>query len=358
MLKILTIVGARPQFIKAAALSREIAKHSDISEIIVHTGQHYDYNMSDVFFTELEIPKPDYNLSIANLSHGAMTGRMLESIEQVILKEKPDIVLVYGDTNSTLAGALAAKKLHVKLAHVEAGLRHFDMQVPEEINRILTDRISDMLFCPTDQTVKNLIAEGFENYGCKIFQTGDVMYDAALYYAPKAEKMPETVDQIPKEKYILCTIHRAVNTDNPERLTSIFSALDDINEEIKVILPLHPRTKAIIEKERIKTNVSIIDPVGYFKMILLTKNCELIITDSGGLQREAYFWGKKSVLLYDITAWVELVANGYAMTAGAEKEKILQTYKELKEKTPMPFSDIFGIGNASKLIVDKIINEI
>ena len=354
-MRIITVIGARPQFIKAAALSREIAKHSEVEEIIVHTGQHYDSNMSDVFFTELEIPQPNYNLSIANLNHGAMTGRMMEGIEQVIVKEKPDMVLVYGDTNSTLAGALAAKKLHVKLAHVEAGLRSFDMLMPEEINRILTDRISDMLFCPTEQAVKNLRTEGFEKFACQIFQTGDIMYDTALFYANKAEQMPEVMAKIPGQKYILCTVHRAENTDDPERLRSVFSALDIINEEIKVILPLHPRTKAILEKERININVSIIEPVGYLVMTQLTKNCELVITDSGGLQKEAYFCGKKCMVLRDTTEWVELLENGYAILAGFEKETILKVFSKMQVRNKKTTINLYGNGSTAGQILHQIL---
>jgi len=354
-MKILTIVGARPQFIKAAALSREIAKHPEITEILVHTGQHYDHNMSDVFFTELEIPKPDYNLSIANLNHGAMTGRMLEGIEQVIVKEKPDMVLVYGDTNSTLAGALASKKLHVKLAHVEAGLRSFDIKMPEEINRILTDRMSDMLFCPTEQSIKNLKAEGFENFDCKIFQTGDIMYDAALFYAKKVEQIPEILAKIPHEQFVLCTIHRAENTDNPERLKNIFRALDIINEELKIILPLHPRTKAILEREKIITNVTLINPVGYLEMTHLTKNCELVITDSGGLQKEAYFFGKKCLVLRENTEWIELVNNGYAMLVGYKEEKIQKAFFNIQIQKKFFVLDLYGNGSTASQILSQII---
>jgi UDP-GlcNAc3NAcA epimerase len=351
-MKILTIVGARPQFVKAAALSREIAKYPEITEILLHTGQHYDSNMSDIFFTELEIPKPDYNLAVANLNHGAMTGRMLEGIEQVIIKEKPDVVLVYGDTNSTLAGALAAKKLHVQLAHVEAGLRSYDMYMPEEINRILTDRISDILFCPTAQAVKNLKAEGFDNFKCQIHQTGDIMYDAALFYAQKAEKMLEIMQQIPKEKYILCTIHRAENTDNPDRLKSIFQALCKINKEIKVILPLHPRTRSIIEREKIIPGVSIIDPVGYLTMIQLTKNCEMVITDSGGLQKESYFFQKKCIIIRDTTEWIELVENGWAVLSESECGEILNVYSKLLNKREINFTcNLYGKGNTAYKIM-------
>lgn len=238
-MKIVTIIGARPQFIKAAVVSRAFASCGEMEEVIVHTGQHYDANMSEVFFEEMSIPKPHYNLNINGLGHGAMTGQMLEKIEEVLIKEKPEWVLVYGDTNSTIAGALAAKKLHIRVAHVEAGLRSFNMDMPEEINRILTDRISDVLFCPTGTAVENLKREGFENMGCRIVKNGDVMQDAALFYAEKA-KQPELT--IP-EHFVLGTVHRAENTDNPERLMGIFSALENISETWPVVLPLHPRTR-------------------------------------------------------------------------------------------------------------------
>ena len=239
-MKVVTVIGARPQFIKAAVVSRVFAQSENVNEIIVHTGQHFDTNMSDVFFEEMCIPKPHYNLNINGLGHGAMTGQMLEKIEEVLLTEKPDWVLVYGDTNSTIAGALAAKKLHIKVAHVEAGLRSFNMDMPEEINRILTDRISNTLFCPTDVAVNNLYNEGYKNIGCSIIKNGDVMQDAALFYADKCRK-PET--ELP-DKFILCTVHRAENTDDKDRLLNIFSALEAISKECKVVLPLHPRTKA------------------------------------------------------------------------------------------------------------------
>ena len=353
-MKILTIVGARPQFIKAAVLSREIAKHPEISEIIVHTGQHYDSNMSDVFFEEMEIPLPKYNLSISNVGHGAMTGRMLEEIEKIMLQEKPDWVLVYGDTNSTLAGAIAAKKLNIKLIHVEGGLRNFDMSIPEEINRILTDRISNIIFCPTDEAVKNLKNEGFEHFDCKVYQTGDIMYDAALFYGQKAEKMPEIMAQIP-EKYILCTIHRAGNTDNIEHLKSILSALEEINQHIKILLPLHPRTKTILEREKIRTTISIVAPVGYLEMIQLTKNCEMVITDSGGLQKEASFWGKHCIILSESTPWVELVDNGYALLAGADTQTIINSWKAFAGKTISNKSQLYGNGTCAKQIIEKLL---
>src|SRR5690606_24740430 len=263
-MKILTIVGARPQFVKAAVLSRELKSHPDIEEIIVHTGQHFDANMSDVFFDEMDIPKPKYNLDINSLSHGAMTGRMLEGIEKLILDEKPDLLLVYGDTNSTLAGALAARKLHVKVGHVEAGLRSFNMEMPEEVNRILTDRISDILFCPTDSALENLKKEGFDHFDISVVKSGDVMQDAALYYAQFSADKSQVHRHLPKGDYVLCTLHRAENTDDQNRLREIVNALDTIHKSTPVVMPLHPRTKKLLEKYGIALDVTLIDPVGYF----------------------------------------------------------------------------------------------
>ena len=285
----MTIVGARPQFVKAAAMSREFASRQGIEEILVHTGQHFDANMSEVFFTEMEIPRPNYNLDVHSLSHGAMTGRMLEGIEDLIEKEKPDVVLVYGDTNSTIAGALAARKLHVPVCHIEAGLRSFNMKMPEEVNRILTDRISDVLYCPTDAAIANLSNEGFDRFNCEVVKVGDVMQDAAIFYAQKSKER-STLKLEPG--FVLCTLHRAENTDDPARLKSIVAALESIHEESEVILPLHPRTKKKLEDYGMNSSLHIIDPVGYFDMIELLKKCKMVMTDSGGLQKEAFFFGK------------------------------------------------------------------
>ena len=356
MYKIVTVVGARPQFVKAAALSREILNHSDLEEIIVHTGQHFDGKMSDVFFEEMDIPKPKYNLQINSLGHGAMTGRMLESIENVLLEEKPNMLLVYGDTNSTIAGALAAKKLHIPVGHVEAGLRSFNIKMPEEVNRILTDRISDILFCPTDTAIKNLEKEGYGNLDNLVVRSGDVMQDAAVFYAKTStEKSTIISDQdLSNTKFCLGTIHRAGNTDNAERLRSIFGALDEISKEFKVILPLHPRTKKILADLEIKTDVILIDPVGYFDMIELLKNCEFVMTDSGGLQKEAFFFGKKCITMRDETEWVELVTGGYNTIVGADSQRIIEAYQKLND-TVLDFSvDLYGNGNASKNIVKSI----
>ncbi len=352
-MKIVTVIGARPQFIKAAAVSREINKYNDIEEIIVHTGQHFDSNMSDIFFKELHIPKPDYNLDINGLSHGAMTGQMLEKIEEVLQKEKPDWTLVYGDTNSTIAGALAASKLHIKTAHVEAGLRSFNMKMPEEINRILTDRISNLLFCPTDQAVENLKNEGFENFDfAKVIKSGDVMQDAAMFYENLA-KEPEGIKN--KKNFILSTIHRAENTDDPKRITEIFKTLNEIAKETPIILPLHPRTKKILKNLNIDTsNIEIIDPVGYLQMVWLLKNASLVMTDSGGLQKEAFFFKKPCITLRDETEWVELVENGFNKIVGANGEKIKEAYKEMKNKKLDFSKDLYGGGEASKKIVKEL----
>ncbi len=347
MMKILTILGARPQFIKAGSVSREIAKYNEINEIIVHTGQHYDANMSDIFFDEMKIPKPDYFLGIGGKSHGAMTGQMIEKIEEVCLKEKPDWMMVYGDTNSTLAGAIVASKLHIKLAHIEAGLRSFNMNMPEEVNRILTDRVSNILFCPTDTAIQNLKDEGYDKLDCKIVKSGDVMQDGTMFYKDLAVKPTCEI----KDDFILCTIHRAENTDDDKRLRDIFEALDEIAQEKQIILPLHPRTKKIIENLELKIeNLTLIDPIGYLEMVWLISNCSLVMTDSGGLQKEAYFFEKQCITLRDETEWIELVENNYNTLVGADKNKILDAYKNKQEFRGLGI-DLYGGGNASTKII-------
>ena len=353
MIKIVTIVGARPQFIKAAAVSREFSNHSNIEEIIIHTGQHFDANMSDVFFEELKIPKPHYNLAINSLGHGAMTGRMLESIEEVLLKEKPNWVMVYGDTNSTIAGALAAKKLHIKVAHVEAGLRSFNIKMPEEVNRILTDRISDILFCPTEEAIKNLNQEGFAGLDCRIIKNGDVMQDAALFYNDSSKK--PKVDF--PENFILVTLHRAENTDDISRLNAIIDSLNKIHAKTPVVWLIHPRTKKIISKENIKVDFQILDPIGYLEMIYMLQNCKMVMTDSGGLQKEAFFFKKNCITLRDETEWVELVENGFNMVVGADPEKIEDAYFTMIEKDNNFDVNLYGNGLASKVIAQNLINE-
>jgi len=355
---LVTVVGARPQFIKAAAVSREMAKHKEIREIIVHTGQHFDANMSDIFFAEMEIPKPDYYLEVNSLSHGAMTGRMLEKVEEVLIRERPDYVMVYGDTNSTLAGALAAKKLHIKVVHVEAGLRSFNMQMPEEINRILTDRISDILCCPTDTAVENLKREGFGSVPCRVVKTGDVMQDAAIYYRSVAAERSAIISRLALDHkpFVLCTIHRAENTDDPERLAAIVSALNRISQDMKVVMPLHPRTRKIIAENRLEMLFEPIEPVGYFDMIELLSHTRLVMTDSGGLQKEAYFFAKPCVTLRDETEWIELVEHGINILAGADRERILQAVDEMRRKQLDFSAELYGKGEASCQIVTEILN--
>ncbi len=347
MKKIITVVGARPQFIKAATLSRQF-QLLGIEEIIIHTGQHFDVNMSDVFFEEMEIPKLAYRLDIHGLTHGAMTGRMLEGIESILLKEKPDGVMVFGDTNSTLAGALAASKLHIPVIHVEAGLRSFNMEMPEEINRILTDRISNLLFCPTNAAVNNLLREGFETMPVKIIKNGDVMQDAAMYYAEKAEKKSDIIKQIALPKFVLATIHRQENTDSPKNLKNIIAGLNEINLQIPVVVPIHPRTRNILSQMNIVPEFKLIDPVGYFDMIMLLKSCELVITDSGGVQKEAFFFGKHCITLREQTEWVELVENGFNILVGSDVEKLQNAFRILNLKTSDFAIDLYGKGQAAE----------
>lgn len=351
-MKILTILGARPQFIKAGSLSREIAKHDEIEEVILHTGQHFDANMSDIFFDEMKISKPNYFLGIGGKSHGAMTGQMIEKIEEVALRENPDWILVYGDTNSTLAGAIVASKLHLKLAHIEAGLRSFNMKMPEEINRILTDRVSNILFCPTDAAINNLKNEGYENFDIKIVKSGDVMQDGALFY--KSFAIKPNIDL--KNNYILSTIHRAENTDDLSRLTSIVSALNEINKEKQVILPLHPRTKKILETNNINIEFTVINPIGYLEMVWLIDNCDLVMTDSGGLQKEAYFFQKQCITLRDETEWVELVECGVNTLVGSDKNKIFDAFKNnSKFNVEDSKLNLFGGGKACQIIIKNLL---
>lgn len=359
-MKIVSIIGARPQFIKAAAVSRVLRATPGVREVLVHTGQHYDENMSEVFFRELEIPEPDYNLGIGSGTHGEQTGRMLMAVEGVLLREKPDWVLVYGDTNSTLAGALAAVKLHIPVAHVEAGLRSFNRRMPEEINRILADHASDLLFAPTKAAVENLRREGIPDG--RIHLVGDVMYDAALFYGAKARwesRVLERLELKPKG-YVLVTIHRAGNTDDPRRLQAIVGGLCEIGKEIPVVFPVHPRTGKAMESygllEEAAAHLRLIEPVGYLDMIMLEQNACLIATDSGGVQKEAFFYRVPCVTLREETEWVELVELGWNRVVSPESpEKIA---KEIcrslggprgKEENP------YGDGHSAELIVRHLL---
>jgi len=353
--KIVTILGARPQFVKAAVLSRVINNHQQIEEIIVHTGQHFDANMSDVFFSEMEIPKPKYNLAINSLGHGAMTGQMLEEIEKILLSEKPDAVVIYGDTNSTIAGALAAKKLHIKVVHIEAGLRSFNMKMPEEINRILTDRISDLLCCPTDTAIKNLQNEGFDNLPTVIEKNGDIMKDAVQYYGKtSAEKSSIIADlKLQNNEFVLATIHRQENTDDAQTMRQIFAALEEIHQQKEVVLPLHPRTKKMLANYNLSPKITFIEPVGYFDMLELLKNCNLVISDSGGLQKEAFFNKKHCVIAREETEWVELIENGFAQIVGSNSGKMIASFQKFQE-TNANFSKLLYGNDVGESIYQSI----
>lgn len=337
MRKILTIVGARPQFIKASAIARALslrdsAHQADpaLHNVLVHTGQHYDANMAQTFFDELEIPPPDYNLGIGDLKHGAMTGRMLEALEPVLEKEQPHWVLVYGDTNSTLAGALTAAKLNIPVAHVEAGLRSFNLKMPEEINRVLTDRVSRLLFCPTDTAVENLKKEGIAE---GVHNTGDVMQDVSLFYGEKARAQVDLSKWSVEEKgYVLATVHRAENTDDPNRLKNILTALNEMARDCPVILPLHPRTRERIDRfslAKVTGDIQIVPPVGYLEMARLEMSARAILTDSGGVQKEAFFYRVPCLTLRDETEWVETVEMGWNRICGADSNLILEYWNGL-----------------------------
>lgn len=351
MSKIVTIIGARPQFVKASALSRALSLLS-AEEVLVHTGQHFDDNMASIFFDEMEIPEPKYQLGIHSLPHGAMTGRMLESIEAVIKKEEPTAVVVYGDTNSTLAGALAASKLHIPVAHVEAGLRSFNQRMPEEINRIVTDRISQYLFCPTQTAVDNLNREGYQHLDTKVFLAGDVMYDVALHYSQISSFKSRIIDQLNLQKapFVLATLHRQENTDDTTRLSGILEALNELSETHRIVLPMHPRTRKILAQLSLKLKFDPIEPVGYFDMIELLKNCSFVLTDSGGLQKEAYFFQKHCLVARDETEWTELTEMGVNFLVGANRQRILETSLRLTGLQGRFDARPYGNGDAANTI--------
>lgn len=355
MKKLITIVGARPQFVKAAVVSREISdNNSAIKEIIVHTGQHFDNNMSEVFFEELKIPKPNYNLEIGGGTHGQNTGRMIEKIEEVLIKEKPDCIVVYGDTDSTLAGAIAAVKLHIPIAHVEAGLRSFNNFMPEEINRIITDRISEILFTPSSFATQNLINEGISKD--KIHQVGDIMYDAAKYYSSIYDHNNILVNKfnLSPQNYHLATIHRAENVDNRNIIFEIIKGFGKSNQ--KIVWPIHPRTKKRIEDFGIEipSNIIVLPPLGYLDMILLEKNAKSIITDSGGVQKEAFFHGVPCITVRNETEWIELVELGFNKLINVDANAIAKCIIEFCPT--FVTSNIYGDGNTSKKIVNLINN--
>ena len=378
MKQILTILGARPQIIKAAAISRTIRScFSDkVEEKILHTGQHYDANMSQVFFDELEIPAPDYNLGVGSGKHGEQTAKMIAGIEEVLLNGEFDGVILYGDTNSTMAGAVAASKLHIPVFHVEAGLRSFNMSMPEEINRIVCDQLSSILFAPTDTAIRNLENEGFlktqylfpNGKGRLVYKSGDVMYDNSLHFGQMADQRSTILkgNGLERDKYVLMTLHRDNNTDKKDRLTSIFSSILDIveKEKIKVVFPMHPRTSKMMNQilDRdiadpfVRSEyINIIPPVSFLDMIALEKNAKVVVTDSGGVQKESYFYGRPSIILRTETEWMEIVENGAGILTDADNSRIMEAYKELTSKKTY-YSNAFGDGNASKYIVEKIID--
>ncbi|MPW26973.1 UDP-N-acetylglucosamine 2-epimerase (non-hydrolyzing) [Alkalibaculum sp. M08DMB] len=346
-MKILTIIGARPQFVKEAIIQNEISKYNDIKEIVVHTGQHYDNNMSGIFFDVLNMKKPEYNLGIKASKHGEMTGKMLIMLEDIMIKETPDIVLLYGDTNSTLAGAIAASKLKIKIAHVEAGLRQEPKDMPEETNRVLTDRISDYLFTPSELGIENLKREGITN---NVYFTGDVMYDVFLKMKPKFDYSLLSILNLEKDKYIMMTMHRDFNVDFPEKLEKILKGVNKISNEMKVVLPLHPRTKKRIKEfglEQEIQNVKIIEPIDYLKLMGLTENCFKVITDSGGYQKEAYFAGKQAVIIMPDTSWRELTDSG--LNKLTNEENIYNHIVNIEKKDYV--KDIYGNGKAAENII-------
>lgn len=378
--KLITIVGARPQIIKASAISRaiDLFYKDQINEIIVHTGQHYDQNMSQIFFEELGIPNPKYNINVGSGRHGQQTAKMIDGIEEILLKENPDAVILYGDTNSTIAGALAASKIHIPVVHIEAGLRSYNKKMPEEINRISCDHMSTLLFSPTQQGIQNLMKEGFgiDTNGKAsmdsphMYHCGDIMLDNSIYYSNKKDssEIMKTLD-LKENKFILCTIHRDSNTDQEENLVGILNALLNCLKEtkLKLVLPLHPRTKGKIEKlnnqklvKRImeNPNIHILPPAGFKDIIELEKNARLIITDSGGLQKEAYFFKKPCVILREQTEWVEIVENGNAILTGADNEKIKEAIKRLLSKEGFSYPNLFGDGKAGAFICSKILSDL
>lgn len=380
MIKILTIIGARPQIIKAAAISRAIRNHfaDKIKEVIVHTGQHYDDNMSKIFFDELGVPKDDYNLGVGSGNHGRQTAQMIEGIEKIILQENPKCIILYGDTNSTLAGAIAASKLHIPIVHIEAGLRSFNKSMPEEINRICCDHLSTLLFSPTKTGVNNLVREGFKTdnkpaYSIdnpKVYHCGDVMYDNSLHFSDIAKQKSKIVEQLGLigKKFVLVTVHRDVNTDQPLRLNALFEAFQEISstENVPFVIPLHPRTSKILDErlnpdllKSIRSNslIKIIPPAGFFDIINLESNCSLVMTDSGGVQKEAFFFHKPVIILRSETEWIELVENGCAILAGTDKRQIKEAYQSLTTKKDFHYPAVFGDGKAAEFICKEIVEQ-
>lgn len=359
MIRIATVIGARPQFIKASVMSRCFAKSGIVKEVIIHTGQHFHQNMSDVFFSQLAIPNPAYNLGINNVTHGKMTGQMLAGLEEIVMRENPDYLMVYGDTNSTLAGALAAAKLHIPVIHIEAGLRSRNNRMPEEINRILTDRISNLLCCPTEGALKNLTQEGFDFFDCTFKKTGDVMEDAVRH----AEKMlpnqlPLQGDlRVEPQQYVLCTLHRAENTDDPKKLASIMKALLEIAADTKIVFPIHPRTRLRLTNLPSHPNMIFIEPVGYLENLKLMKDSQFVLTDSGGMQKEAYMLKKFCITLREETEWTELLDIDCNFVVGSNKQKILEACTKVRQRSWHESRDLYGGGKAGPRIYEMIVED-
>lgn len=381
MKKIITIIGARPQIIKASAISRAIKNHfsSQLEEIIVHTGQHYDENMSEIFFSEMDIPLPKYNLQVGSASHAIQTAEIMKGVEEICIKEQANGLLIYGDTNSTLAAAIAASKIDIPVIHVEAGLRSYNKSMPEEINRILSDHVSNLLFCPTQTAIDNLVKEGFSadisQKATKdqphMYLCGDIMFDNSLYFSEKSKTQSHILDdlKLTENGFILCTIHRNANTDDKTNINSIFKALLDIQNQhqLQIVLPIHPRTKKMMaellendvqEKLNQNTNIKIIPPAGFLDIIALEKNARMVVTDSGGLQKEAYFFQKPCVILRPQTEWVEIVDNGNAILTDADYSRIMNATNLLLTKTDFTFPTFFGDGKASEFIMQKVVDNI
>lgn len=370
MISILTIVGARPQFIKAAAISRAVREHfsGQVREYLLHTGQHYDENMSDVFFRQMQIPRPDFRLNVGSGSHGLQTGEMMRQIEEILLTHKPDALLVYGDTNSTLAGALAAAKLHIPVIHIEAGLRSFNKSMPEEINRICSDHVATFLFPPTQVAVDNLAREGFRYDAAKpvsydnpwVENVGDVMYDNSLYFAEIAERESRIMEQhgVAGKPFVLCTIHRDFNTDQPERLERIFEGLNRITQEhsIPILLPCHPRTAKKLDGLRNKPveGIRIMEPVSFFDMIRLEKHAAQIITDSGGVQKEAYFFKTPCLVMRPETEWVEIIETGNGVLVDADPDRMAEAFRRFSTRTDAHYPELYGNGKAAERIIQRV----
>jgi len=352
MKKILTVLGARPQFVKSAMFSKALEGNTSLNEIIVHTGQHYDENMSDVFFRELGIPEPNINLGISELNHGAMTGRMLEELESVMIAESPDLLLVYGDTNSTLAASLAASKLHIKIAHIESGLRSYNKLMPEEKNRLITDHLSDFLFCPTENAIDNLRKEGLTD---GVHLVGDIMLDLSIFANEIISSQNEDIENKHSEEYVLLTLHRPENTDNKIRLEEIFKALNKISNDIEIIMPIHPRTKKIIDsKSKWLDGIKIIDPQPYLSFTKLQRAAKAIFTDSGGLQKEAFFNSVPCITLRDETEWTETVDLGWNDIVGADCTAIIKAWENIDHKNRVHNASPYGDGDTAKKIVNII----